>query len=233
MTDTTTQAVTALLDGVTPGPWAYNTHREVGPMHTGDDQAWGMICDPVCEVNFSATHMGNARFIAAARDLVPALLAERDALAAQLAAAEARAREASLDALAAYGQAADAHAAQLAAEQRLATCEKYRDAYGECDRIGADAVRAMEAKVAQVESLTRGQAEQLEIQGNTIIRINGRAESAEAKLATARGALETAQHCIATFIGVNGYPADSPEGQQLAEVDAAIRALAKGDTPAR
>ena len=90
MTDTTTQAVTALLDGVTPGPWAYNTHREVGPMHTGDDQAWGMICDPVCEVNFSATHMGNTRFIAAARDLVPALLADRNALAAQLAAAELR-----------------------------------------------------------------------------------------------------------------------------------------------
>ena len=52
---------------------------------------------------------------------MPALLAERDALAAQLAAAEARARESALDALAAYGQAADAHTAQLAAEAKLAT----------------------------------------------------------------------------------------------------------------
>lgn len=50
---------------------------------------------------------------------VPAILAERDALAAQLAAAEARARESALDALAAYGQAAEAHEAQLAAEARL------------------------------------------------------------------------------------------------------------------
>ena len=54
MVDTSTEAVEMMLDGVTPGPWAYNVHREVGPLHTEDDQAYGMICDVVCEVNFDA-----------------------------------------------------------------------------------------------------------------------------------------------------------------------------------
>ena len=31
---------------------------------------------------------------------------------------------------------------------KLATCEKYRDAYAECDRIGTQAVRDLEAKLA-------------------------------------------------------------------------------------
>jgi hypothetical protein len=33
-------------------------------------------------------------------------------------------------------------------EAKLATCEKYRDAYAECDRIGAQAVCDLEAKLA-------------------------------------------------------------------------------------
>ncbi len=38
----------------------------------------------------------------------------------------------------------------------LATCEKYRDAYAECDRIGTQAVRDLETKLAKaVEVLTR------------------------------------------------------------------------------
>jgi hypothetical protein len=37
---------------------------------------------------------------------------------------------------------------------KLATCEKYRDAYAECDRIGTQAVRDLEAKLAKaVEAL--------------------------------------------------------------------------------
>ena len=32
-------------------------------------------------------------------------------------------------------------------EAKLATCEKYRDAYAECDRIGTQAVRDLEAKL--------------------------------------------------------------------------------------
>jgi hypothetical protein len=39
-------------------------------------------------------------------------------------------------------------------EAKLATCEKYRDAYAECDRIGTQAVRDLEAKLAKaVEAL--------------------------------------------------------------------------------
>lgn len=34
----------------------------------------------------------------------------------------------------------------------LATCEKYRDAYAECDRIGTQAVRDLEAKLAKAEA---------------------------------------------------------------------------------
>lgn len=34
-------------------------------------------------------------------------------------------------------------------ESKLATCEKYRDAYAECDRIGTQAVRNLEAKLAK------------------------------------------------------------------------------------
>jgi hypothetical protein len=71
------------VDGTTPGPWAYNAHREVGPLHTEDDQAFGMICNAVCEVNFDADHLGNARFIAASRDLVPDMVATLRTLAAE------------------------------------------------------------------------------------------------------------------------------------------------------
>ena len=35
------------------------------------------------------------------------------------------------------------------AAAKLATCEKYRDAYAECDRIGTQAVRELEAKLAK------------------------------------------------------------------------------------
>jgi chromosome segregation ATPase len=36
---------------------------------------------------------------------------------------------------------------------KLATCEKYRDAYAECDRIGTQAVRGLEAKLAKTVEL--------------------------------------------------------------------------------
>ena len=86
MVDTSTAAVTKLLDGVTPGPWGaeYEDYGEeiwfggegcgtwtVGPCFIGGgghDTDLARIMD------------ADARFIAAARDLVPALLAERDAL---------------------------------------------------------------------------------------------------------------------------------------------------------
>ena len=47
-----------------------------------------------------------------------------------------------------------------ASEAKLATCEKYRDAYAECDRIASQAVRDLEATVAtltaQVEAIRGG-----------------------------------------------------------------------------
>ena len=45
---------------------------------------------------------------------------------------------------------------------KLATCEKYRDAYAECDRIGTQAVRDLEAKLAKAEWLLTDSAVQLE-----------------------------------------------------------------------
>ena len=45
---------------------------------------------------------------------------------------------------------------------KLATCEKYRDAYAECDRIGTQAVRDLEAKLARAEWLLADAAVQLE-----------------------------------------------------------------------
>lgn len=83
MTDTSTTAITAILDGVTPGPW-----DERGP--TWNQSIWSSTDNRVCFMAHSSglnddRDLKTARFIAAARDLVPALLAERDALAAELA----------------------------------------------------------------------------------------------------------------------------------------------------
>lgn len=81
--DTSTEAVERLLDGVTPGPWAAD----------GEDQgaAWGMawsVCRADNLLNCVADGVdteANVRFIAAARDLVPALQKERDEARAALA----------------------------------------------------------------------------------------------------------------------------------------------------
>lgn len=73
MVDTSTEAVTKLLDGVTPGPWKvdeWDSHCDV----VADYGVFGEGF-VICEYAYQ-----DARFIAAARDLVPALLAERDAL---------------------------------------------------------------------------------------------------------------------------------------------------------
>ena len=106
MTDTSTQAVTALLDGVTAGPWALCAHLSKpnengctcgyrGVIYAGDSDF--AICQPghdpapIGEEGTEPPRLPrnaeilNSRFIAAARDLVPALLAERDALAADVA----------------------------------------------------------------------------------------------------------------------------------------------------
>lgn len=81
MVDTSTEAVTKLLDGVTPGPWS----AESGHVQQNGQLYW-QVTDKnhaIMQNQFcwcQGDHAANARFIAAARDLVPALLAERDAL---------------------------------------------------------------------------------------------------------------------------------------------------------
>ncbi len=86
MTDISPENVARMLDGVTPGPW-----HAAGP-------PWNQIIYSSGEnrVAFTAHSNGldddrdiaTARFIAWAREAVPALAAERDALAARLAEVE-------------------------------------------------------------------------------------------------------------------------------------------------
>lgn len=92
MTDTSREAVERLLDGVTPGPWV-TVKSDVYP--EGECDSWVTIG----RQNFDAVALivnehikddpelkANANFIAAARELVPALLARAEAAEA----AEAR-----------------------------------------------------------------------------------------------------------------------------------------------
>ncbi|CAB4166742.1 hypothetical protein UFOVP845_49 [uncultured Caudovirales phage] len=72
-----------------------------------------------------------------------------EALTEQLAAAQQDAKE------------AEAYAEEL--EQRLSICERHRDAYAECDRIGTQAVRDLEAKLSKTEGLLAKAVEALEL----------------------------------------------------------------------
>lgn len=78
--DTSTEAVEKLLDGVTPGPWEAGDHGRVEAYRglSYEDQAdyWEKIADVETDAD--------QRFITAARDLVPALIAERDTLKAEV-----------------------------------------------------------------------------------------------------------------------------------------------------
>lgn len=78
--DTSTEAVERLLDGVTPGPWNVDF---VNSIYAGNRKPYKIL--------HSVVHDDDAHFIAAARDLVPALLKERDEARAALAEAEANA----------------------------------------------------------------------------------------------------------------------------------------------
>ena len=93
--DTSPAAIAALMDGVTPGPWQSETVRtacgvchKVGPW----PHEWravktthACIYDDYPPSDAGTSDMqANARFIAAARSLVPALAAERDAMRAVL-----------------------------------------------------------------------------------------------------------------------------------------------------
>lgn len=84
--DTSTAAVTALLDGVTAGPW-----EQDGPISA--KIVWAGPDVRVCFMTSDGPASKNARFISAARELVPALAAERDAAVARAEQAEARVAE--------------------------------------------------------------------------------------------------------------------------------------------
>jgi len=113
--DTSTTAVTALMDGVTEGPWYLSS----GHMQSNGQLYWQVetAYDAVVNNQFcwaQGDHGANARFIAAARQLVPALVAERDA--ADQRAAALLARVAALE--------ADCAAARNAAAENYARAEK-------------------------------------------------------------------------------------------------------------
>ena len=81
--DTSTNAVRALLDGVTPGPWRIGGE-------VWNQIVWSAAENRVCFMAHSnglddERDIATARFIAAARALVPALLAEKDDLRAKIA----------------------------------------------------------------------------------------------------------------------------------------------------
>ena len=81
--DTSTKTVTALLEGVTPGPWRA-TFDEATKILARDGSV-AMLMYVNTKGRRDANQVGaSARFIAAARELVPALSAERDRLAAQV-----------------------------------------------------------------------------------------------------------------------------------------------------
>lgn len=91
-TDISTAAVERLLDGVTAGPWTrHGTTSDgakfVGKMHRIQaDGAWmAFIATWESSSDEAAEAEANTDFIAASRNLVPALLADRDRLAADVA----------------------------------------------------------------------------------------------------------------------------------------------------
>ena len=97
MTDLTDEAVKSLLDGATPGPWAYEPHGDTGDYGVGVCYAMSdielafplsgqvdsdvMVYDPICP---EVAGQGNAAIMAAAPDLARALLDTRAELAAAI-----------------------------------------------------------------------------------------------------------------------------------------------------
>lgn len=87
--DTSTEAVNALLEGVTPGPWDAAMERGCHGiiaqyLPQGGANFVALVGNDTATPEKEPSRFANARFIAAARDLVPALLAERDALRAEV-----------------------------------------------------------------------------------------------------------------------------------------------------
>lgn len=81
--DTSKEAIEALLAGVTPGPWRIKDCESAGYRCANYHQEiWNEDTDILVTTEATRAHNDggakNMRFIRAARDLVPALLAERD-----------------------------------------------------------------------------------------------------------------------------------------------------------
>jgi hypothetical protein len=74
-TDTSAEAIAELLSGTTPGPWGVYDWKDKTKRHIGV-QAEIDIC--AMTNLWTGRADANARFVAAARELVPALAAERD-----------------------------------------------------------------------------------------------------------------------------------------------------------
>lgn len=146
--DTSTAAVTALMDGVTDGPWYLSS----GHMQANGHLYWQVETEYDAVVNnqfcwAQGDHAANARFIAAARQLVPALLAERDA--ADHRAGALLARVAALeDAIAVKG-----------GNENYPTEDAYLAACSAIKKHRARAEKA-EARVAALENALRGEIAQ-------------------------------------------------------------------------
>lgn len=87
--DTSKEAVERLLDGVTPGPW-YSEKEDPNDGPEDVVTAGDYYVASLHYLRGMDEPAANARFIAAARELVPALATERNAQAARADAAEAR-----------------------------------------------------------------------------------------------------------------------------------------------
>ena len=102
--DITPENVAKMLDGVTDGPWktrrsylSPDTEIEIVPAKIGGKSKppfgqWAELATVDKDYGKFGCGKANARFIAWAREAVPALAAERDALAAALEAIKAQAR---------------------------------------------------------------------------------------------------------------------------------------------
>ena len=90
--DTSTEAVERLLENVTPGPWTeHDAGKHPHVFVCGPDELYynGEVKDkPLVAYVTGVGAIENRAFITAARDLVPALLKERDEARAQLAASQ-------------------------------------------------------------------------------------------------------------------------------------------------
>ncbi len=210
--DTSPEAIAALLDGVTPGPWPMQTLKtscgvchKIGPWphkwRGGKEMSACIYDDYPSPAEGTDTMIANARFIAAARELVPALAAE---IARLTAAAE------------------NHNAAWVAACDRIAELEAERDALNE------------ELREARMQAIADGVQFQLDMEDRAAERDEAliRAERSERAERAAHDAANTAikqrdevRALLAILYGEEGMgnvtPADASTA--LARRDAAMR----------